>query len=82
MLGLLSMLGKNLLHAVLPCLLVSDALYVYRCMDTRRGLRHLQHFAFCYPVFHSHLGRVGDMGHSECADQCMILRTKLGRKWR
>ena len=37
-LGLLSMLGKNLLHAVLPCLLVADALYVYRCMDSRWGL--------------------------------------------
>ena len=38
MLGLLSMLGKNLLHPVLPCTVVCDALYVYRCLDSRWGL--------------------------------------------
>ena len=37
-LGLMSLLGKNLLHPVLPCLLVSDALYVYHCVDSRLGL--------------------------------------------
>ena len=40
-LGLLSMLDKNLLHPVLPCLLLSDALYVYRCMESRWGLFYI-----------------------------------------
>ena len=31
-LGLLSILGKNLVRPVLPCLLLSDALYMYRCV--------------------------------------------------
>ena len=32
LIGVLSMLGKNLLHPVFPCLLMSDALLGYRCL--------------------------------------------------
>ena len=35
-LGLLSILGKNLIYPVMPCLVVCDALYGYRCVHSSR----------------------------------------------
>ena len=51
--GLLSILGKNLLYPVLPCLLVCDALYGYRCMSsTPWGLYNLIFFSLASVCMH------------------------------